>query len=62
MPKLLVLVLGVLVLEVGGSCLAHLWLEQGSFFFPLALPLLIVVLYMVVANLHHVSQGNTLAV
>jgi drug/metabolite transporter superfamily protein YnfA len=62
MPKLLALVLGVVVLEVGGSYLAHLWLEQGSFFFPLALPLLLVTLYAVVANLHRVSQSNTLTV
>jgi drug/metabolite transporter superfamily protein YnfA len=62
MPKLLALVLGVLVLEVGGSCLAHLWLEQGNSFLPLVLPLVIVTLYAVVTNLHRVSQNNTLTV
>lgn len=62
MPKVLALVLGVVVLEVGGSYFAHLWLEQGSFFFPLALPIVIAALYALVANLHGVSQNNSLTV
>lgn len=62
MPKLLALVLGVVVLEVGGSYFAHLWLEQGSFFFPLVLPLVMVALYGVLANLYSVSRNNTLTV
>jgi drug/metabolite transporter superfamily protein YnfA len=62
MPKLLVLVLGVVVLEVGGSYFAHLWLEQGNSLFPLALPAVLVALYGVLANLYSVSVNNRLIV
>jgi drug/metabolite transporter superfamily protein YnfA len=51
-----------MILEIGGSYFAHVWLEQVSFLFPFGLILMIVALYTIVANLHHVSQNNALAI
>jgi drug/metabolite transporter superfamily protein YnfA len=46
------------IVEIAGSYLAHVWLENGNFFFPLGLAFINFVLCTLVINTYATSPGR----